>query len=71
MGNFFHMCCYVYILNLIVKERLEIINESVEKILESVAFWTATPKRLEKFVKTACQLNICCDKKLVLDCKTR
>ena len=38
---------------------------------ESNAFWVATPKRLEKFVETARQLNICCDKKLVLDCKTR
>ena len=43
----------------------------LRKIRESVAFWTTTPKRLEKFVETACQLNICCDKKLVLDCKTR
>ena len=64
------MCCCAHILNLIVKEGLEVIKESVEKIRESVAFWVATPKRLEKFVETARQLNICCDKKLVLDCKT-
>ena len=50
---------------------MKVIKESVEKIRESVAFWTATPKRLEKFVETARQLNICCDKKLVFDCKTR
>ena len=69
--KFFHMQCCAHILNLIVKEGLEVIKESIEKIQESVAFWTTTPKRLEKFVETACQLNICCDKKLVLDCNTR
>ena len=70
-GKFFHMRCCAHILNLIVKEGLEVIKKSVEKIRESVAFWVATPNRLEKFVETARQLNICCDKKLVLDCKTR
>ena len=70
-GKFFHMHCCAHILNLIVKEGLEVIKESVEKIRKSAAFWTATLKRLEKFVETACQSNICCDKKLVLDCNTR
>ena len=65
------MRCCAHILNLIVKEGLEVIKESVEKIRESVSFSTATPKRLEKFVETACQLNICSDNKLVHDCKTR
>lgn len=41
------------------------------KIRESVAYWTATPKRVEKFEETSKQLRIPCKKKLCLDCPTR
>ncbi|CAA2976799.1 zinc finger BED domain-containing RICESLEEPER 2-like [Olea europaea subsp. europaea] len=48
-GEFFHMRCCARILNLIVKDGLDIISGSVEKICDSVAYWTVTPKRFEKF----------------------
>lgn len=70
-GEFFHMRCCAHILNLIVKDGLDIIHLSVEKIRDSVAYWTATPKRVEKFESSARQLKISCSKKLALDCKTR
>ncbi|XP_022886991.1 zinc finger BED domain-containing protein RICESLEEPER 2-like [Olea europaea var. sylvestris] len=69
-GEFFHMKCYAHILNLIVKDVLDIISGSVKKICDSVAYWTATPKRSENFELFARQLKIDCEKKLVLDCKT-
>ena len=70
-GKFLHMTCCAHILNLIVKEGLDIIGEAIEKVRDAVAFWTATPKRVEKF-KDACRyFKICGGKKLVLDCKTR
>ncbi|KAL6327845.1 hypothetical protein AAG906_026519 [Vitis piasezkii] len=37
----------------------------------SVAYWSATPSRMEKFEDAARQLRIPCNKKLSLDCKTR
>ncbi|KAK3212409.1 hypothetical protein Dsin_017115 [Dipteronia sinensis] len=67
-GQLFHMRCAV---NLIVKSGLEVIECGVEKIRESVAFWTATPKRMEKFEEAARQLSLDYNKRLVLDCKTR
>ncbi|KAL2533125.1 Zinc finger BED domain-containing protein DAYSLEEPER [Abeliophyllum distichum] len=70
-SDFFHMRCCAHILNLIVKEGLENIEGSVEKIRDSVSFWTSTPKRWKKFENTARQLKISCARKLVLDCKTR
>ena len=51
-----HMHYSAYILNLIVKEGLAVIKEGVEKIRESVAYWTKTPKRMENFEETARQL---------------
>ena len=70
-GKFLHMRCCAHILNLIVKEGLDIIGEAIEKVRDAVAFWTATPKRVEKFEDACRYFKICGGKKLVLDCKTR
>ncbi|XP_074557014.1 zinc finger BED domain-containing protein RICESLEEPER 2-like [Curcuma longa] len=70
-GKLFHMRCCAHILNLVVRDGLELISDSIETIRYSVAFWTATPKRDEKFIETARQLKVPCTKKLELDCKTR
>ncbi|XP_073136407.1 zinc finger BED domain-containing protein RICESLEEPER 2-like [Henckelia pumila] len=70
-GKLFHMRCCAHILNLVVRDGLELIGDSIETIRYSVGFWTATPKRDEKFVETARQLKIPSTKKLELDCKTR
>ncbi|GMQ06568.1 hypothetical protein CsSME_00051105 [Camellia sinensis var. sinensis] len=70
-GTLFHMRCCAHILNLIVKDGLDVIRVGVEKIRESVAYWTATPKRVEKFEETVNQLHIPHTKKLGLDCATR
>ena len=52
--SLFHVRCDVRILNLIVKDGLEVIKVSFEKIRDSVAFWTATPrgKRSLKMLST-------------------
>jgi hypothetical protein len=65
------MRCAAHILNLIVKDGLEVIQPAIAKIRESIAFWTATPKRIEKFEKIAKYVRVPIDHKLALDCKTR
>nr|XP_017217151.1 PREDICTED: zinc finger BED domain-containing protein RICESLEEPER 2-like [Daucus carota subsp. sativus] len=70
-GSLFHMRCSAHILNLIVKDGLDVIKSGVEKIRDSVVYWTATPKKEEKFEETARQLRIASTKKLGLDCATR
>ena len=70
-GDLFHMRCCAHILNLIVKDGLDVIKVGIDKIRESVAYWTATPKRQEKFEETARQLRVPSTKKLGLDCPTR
>ncbi|TXG48267.1 hypothetical protein EZV62_027561 [Acer yangbiense] len=70
-GRLFHMRYAAHILNLIVKSGLDVIEFGIQRIRDSVAFWTATPKRLEKFEEAANFLNIGCEKRLMLDCKTR
>ncbi|GAB2287410.1 hypothetical protein Dimus_039825 [Dionaea muscipula] len=70
-GRLFHMRCAAHILNLIVKDGLEVIKEAISLIRESVVYWTATPKREEKFEESAKQLKLSYGKKLSLDCSTR
>ena len=70
-GKVFHMRCATYILNLVVKEGLDVIRIEIEKIRDSVAFWSATPSIVENFEDATRQLRIPCNKKLCLDCKTR
>ncbi|KAH6811610.1 hypothetical protein C2S51_025372 [Perilla frutescens var. frutescens] len=43
----------------------------IENIRDSCAYWTATPKRYERFEKTAQQQKVELTKTLCLDCKTR
>ena len=48
-GKLLHMRYSAHILNLIVKDGLEVLNDAIENIRDSVAYWIATPKRVEKF----------------------
>ena len=65
------MRCCAHILNLIVKDGLDIIGPSLEKIRDSCVFWTGTLKRIEKFEETARQLRNNSTKRLCYDVKTR
>ncbi|KAH1198993.1 Zinc finger BED domain-containing protein RICESLEEPER 2 [Glycine max] len=70
-GTYFHMRCCAHILNLIVKDGMSIIHDSIEKIRDSVSFWVGTPKREEKFIEACEQLEIPYSKKLRMNCRTR
>ncbi len=65
-----HMRCCDHILNLVMKDRLSTIEHSIARIRDSVAFWSATPQRVENFEEVAKQLKLSNGKKLSLDCKT-
>jgi hypothetical protein len=66
-----HMRCVVHIINLIVKDGMSIMESGIQRVRESVGFWSATPKIYERFEKLISQMNIKYEKKIALDCKTR
>ncbi|CAN1220922.1 Cytochrome P450 71D11 (Fragment) [Linum grandiflorum] len=70
-GSLLQMRCSAHILNLIVKDGLDIIKSGIERIRDSVSYWTATPKRIEFFEECAKQRNVDVGRKLALDCPTR
>ncbi|KAK2634576.1 hypothetical protein Ddye_029368, partial [Dipteronia dyeriana] len=47
-GDMFHTHCSAHILNLIVRDGLDVISDSIERIRSSVSYWTSLPKREEK-----------------------
>ena len=64
-----HMRCAAHILNLIIQDGLSLIGGGIERIHDSVIYWTGSPKRRQKFEENARQLRVQCTKELVLDCK--
>ena len=64
------MRCVAHILNLFVKNEIKVIEEWIKKIRESVAYWMGTPK-IENFEMAIHQLQVKCEKKLLLHCVTR
>ncbi|KAJ4814327.1 Zinc finger BED domain-containing protein DAYSLEEPER [Rhynchospora pubera] len=70
-GEVLHMRCCAHILNLIVKDGLDVIGTILENIRASCVYWSSTPKKIEKFEEATRQLPITCNKKLSYDVKTR
>ena len=69
-GSMLHMLCATHVLNLIVRDGLNVIGSCIEKVRESVGFWTRSTKRRQWFTDTAQQLHVECTKELAIDCKT-
>ncbi|KAK9988973.1 hypothetical protein SO802_029212 [Lithocarpus litseifolius] len=66
-GSKLYMRCAAHILNLIVQDELSLIGDGIERIRDSVIYWTGPPKRRQKFDENACQLSVQRTKELVLD----
>ncbi|XP_059645224.1 zinc finger BED domain-containing protein RICESLEEPER 2-like isoform X1 [Cornus florida] len=70
-GKMLQMHCWESVLNSIVKDGLDAIGEGIEKICDSVLFWSATPQRIEIFEDVARQLCVPCSNNLGLLPETR
>ena len=57
-----HMRSAAHVLNLIVQDGLSVIGPCIEKVRDSVEFWTASTKKRQRFKETRKQLHIECTK---------
>ena len=70
-GSLLHMRCAAHILNLIVRIGLDVIKHAIDNVRNSVVFWIASPKRIERFEDVCRQMKVPCTRRLGLDCPTR
>ncbi|WVZ75364.1 hypothetical protein U9M48_023422 [Paspalum notatum var. saurae] len=78
-GRLIHMRCAAHIINLAVKDGMgikdptgiKVMEEAIGRVRETIGFWSATPKRHERFEKAVAQEGIKYEKRIALDVKTR
>ena len=70
-GEFMHLRCCAHIINLIVKEGLKELDESIASIRNAVKYIRSSPSRLEKFKSCAKLEKIDCGRVVVMDVPTR
>uniref|UniRef100_A0A2N9J4P9 hAT-like transposase RNase-H fold domain-containing protein n=1 Tax=Fagus sylvatica TaxID=28930 RepID=A0A2N9J4P9_FAGSY len=56
-GSMLHMRCAAHVLNLIVQDGLSVIGPCIEKVCDSVGFWTASTKRRQRESAYNCMPN--------------
>ena len=59
-GDLFHIRCAAHVLNLIVKNYLEVINGVINDIRESVKYIKSSPSTKEKFEEIIAEMSIDC-----------
>lgn len=70
-GNYFHMRCCAHVLNLIVKDGLEDMDESVLRIRQAVWYVRSSPLRLSKFKGLIDEQSVGGKSSVCLDVETR
>ncbi|KAI3857419.1 hypothetical protein MKX03_024437 [Papaver bracteatum] len=70
-GEHMHLRCATHILALVIKDGMDLYNESISRIREAVKFIRGSGERLKKFRECCEQRKINITKFLSLDCETR
>lgn len=70
-GKFFHIQCCAQILDLIMKDEMDVNEQDVEKSWDNTTILRSTPKKIENFETIAHHLNFAYSKKLMIDCRSR
>lgn len=63
----FRLPCFAHTLSMMVEDGFDMVRHIIEKIQDSIMFWTSSPERELTFEKAASKLGVSTTTKLVLD----
>ncbi|XP_056692036.1 zinc finger BED domain-containing protein RICESLEEPER 2-like [Spinacia oleracea] len=66
-GNLFRLPCFAHTMRLMVQDAFDVIKDVIEKIRDSIVFWTSSLEREMTLEKAVCELGVSTITKLVLD----
>lgn len=69
--DFLHVRCSAHVLNLVVRDGLNDVDDSIVRVRNAVKYVKSSPKRLERFKSCASQREVECQSSLVMDVPTR
>ena len=70
-GECLHVRCFAHVINLVVRDGIEEINETITKLRRSVKYVRGSPSRMQLFKKCALEENITTNRIVCLHIKTR